>query len=305
MNTIAFIGNSEPPSKLLDIFKKMTPNKSGEWGKLKGVGTYQEADYFGVIDYLPSDLKGKIDERRCVFLGAHPETMHAYRNMDNYICLAKADCRNTIGFLEWWIEYDYDYISNLEPPEKINTLATVVSNARSQSYHRKRIEWLDRFAKIAPNHFDLYGRIQPTSTDNFNKFYRGSCGSSDARGAAATGGINNHMVGKENIYSKTKYMIEFDATGSNYFSERVLDCMFLWAMPIYWGGSGLHKYLPENSFRYLNIDGNGEDVLDIINSDFYEKNLPALKQARELLLNKYQLWPRLHELIYGEPTWNR
>lgn len=296
MDKIAFIGNSEPPNKLLQIWKKQTPGSKGVWGNLQGVDNYEEADYFGVIDYLPSYLKGKIKEDKCVFLGAHPETMSAYRDMSNYICLAKYDCANTFGFGEWWINYDYDYLKALEKPKKTKILGAIVSNARSQSYHTARIEWLKRFCDRINIDFDLYGRIEP-DTDSMKKYYRGACGSQDARGSAVSGG-NDHMSGKESIYEQHLFMIEFDATGRHYFSERVFDCMLLWAIPIYWGGSGLHEYIPKESFHYLDINGNGSDVLEII-----EKYNPItnyyLTETRNILLDELQLWPRIHKAIYG------
>ena len=294
MKNLAFVGNGEPPAKLLEIFRKQTPGSKGIWGQLRGVDNYREADYFAVIDCLPGNVQ--IPESKCVFLGAHPETMHAYRDMSNYKGIAMLDCKHTVGFLEWWIKRDYDFLNALQPPTKTQVLGAIVSDANSQNYHTKRRSWLERFCSTNPEQFNLYGRIKPWN--NLTKYYKGSCGSTDSRGAAVTGG-NDHMSGKEDVYLNHKYMIEFDATGANYFSERILDCMLLWAMPIYWGGSGVHKYLPENSFRYLNIDGNGVDAVAIAKSSFYEDHIADLTRARHILLNELQLWPRIHSSIFG------
>lgn len=294
MKKIAFIGNSEPPAKLLDLFKKMTPGCSGEWGELKGVDNYKDADYFGVIDYLPSGLG--IDESKCVFLGAHPPGMQAYKDMSNYKGLKMYDCKNTFGFGEWWLKYDYDYISNLKPMEKANQLGCIMSNADSQPYHKARLNWLRFFVDNNLDTFNLYGRIIPF-TDNMKKYYRGVCGSYDPRGAATSGG-NDHMSGKEEVYETHKYMIEFDAPGEFYFSERVFDCLFLWAVPVYWGCRNLNNFLPEKSFISLDITGDGSDFISL--KDNYEERLPAITQARELLLNEYQLWPRIHQAIFGK-----
>ncbi len=252
METISFIGNSESPEKLLDLFKKMTPHNSGIWGRLKGEPHYRTT-YHAVIDYLPSGLG--IDESKCVFLNAHPETMQAYRNMDSYKGLKMYDAKNSLGFLEWWLKYDYDYLSNLQPMQKIKRLGCIVSNANTQPYHKARLEWLDRFTNRKEElHFDLYGRIIPF-TEKMKTYYRGVCGSYDPRGAASSGG-NDHMTGKEEVYEQHKFMIEFDATGNFYMSERVLDCLLLWACPIYYGGGGI-KVLPSES--YINFTQNEQD----------------------------------------------
>ena len=295
---IAFIGNSEPPEKLLELFRKFTPGKSGIWGQLKGVNNYQDADYFGVIDYIPDNIRNQIDETRCIFLGAHPETMQAYRDMSNYKGIKMYDLKHAFGYGEWWLKYDYDYLMKLSPNPKLKLLGAIVSDANTQEYHKKRREFLERFTNRNDIEFDLYGRIRPF-TENMKKYYRGVCGSLDARGAASANG-NDHMSGKEEIYNKYKYMIEFDATGKNYFSERVFDCLLMWSMPIYYGGYNLDKYLPKECFVQLDINGNGDDIIKIINSGIYEKSLPYIAKARQLLLNKYHIFARCHDAIFGE-----
>ena len=70
-------------------------------------------------------------------------------------------------------------------------------------------------------------------------------------------------------------------------------------MPIYWGGSGLHKYLPKEAFHYLDLNKNGDDVQEIINGDSYEKNLQYIAKARNILLDELQIWPRIHKAIFG------
>lgn len=294
MKKIAFIGNGEPPNKLLEIFRKQTPGSSGVWGQLQGVDSYKNADYYMAIDDVPSNAG--VDLSKCVILGTHPETLKAYRDTSNYKCLARTDCKDYVGMLEWWIDFDYDYLKALQPPTKSKLLGGIVSNSESDRSHKMRKEWLTKFTNRNGLDFDLHGRIMPSG--NMSRYYRGVCGSWDPRGAAATGGKNNHMVGKEQVYLDHKYMLEFDNIGKAYFSERILDCMLLWAMPLYWGGN-LHSYLPADSFRYLNISGDGQDVLDVVNSGFYEKHIGDLTTARNVLLDELQLWPRTHKLIFG------
>lgn len=297
MKKIAFVGNSEPPKRLLEIFRKFTPNKSGIWGQLQGVDNYKDADYFGVIDWLPSEIRNQVDENKCIFLGAHPETMHAYKDMSNYKGLKMYDCKNSFGFGEWWIKYDYDYLINLQPIQKTKSLTSIVSDANSQEYHRKRREYLERFCNKYSSKIDLYGRIKPWGS--LINCYKGACGSLDPRGSAATGGQNDHMSGKENVYETYNFAIEFDATGKHYFSERVFDCLLLWCMPIYWGGENLHLYIPKESFMYLDINGDGSDFINKLDKNLYEKSLPYIAEARNLLLNKYHIWARCHEAIFG------
>ena len=299
MTKIAFIGNSEPPDRLLAIFRKMTPNSSGIWGQLEGVDAYEKADLYVVIDYLPNDLKGVIPEGKCVFIGAHPETMCAYHSQVKYKGFKMLDIANGPGFCEWWLNLDYTYLSNLQPPTKVKELACVMSDADSQFYHKARREHLAKFvlenaSKIG---FNLYGRITPF-TEPMKQYYRGPCGSNNPSGAFSSGG-NDHMSGKEEVLRDHKYTLEYDCTGEHYISERFFDDLLLWSRPIYWGGKGAEKYLPENSFDKLNIAGDGSDVIEFIKNNTYEKYLPEMKEARRILLNELNLWPRIHKGIFG------
>lgn len=301
MDKLAFVGNSESPSKLLELFRKQTPGRSGVWGELTGIDNYEEAEYFAVIDRIPNNLRSVVKEDKCVFLGAHPETMQAYQDMSSFKGIKMYDLKHTFGFLEWWIKYDYDFLSKLEAPKKLQNLCAIISNANTQSYHKARLSWVSTFCKKQDLDFNLYGRLNPNITSNvvgITKYYKGPCGSLDARGFAVSG--NDHMSGKEDVLFPHRYIVEFDATGENYFSERVADDMLLWCMPIYWGGSNVHKYLPENSFRYFDINGSGEDVLKIINSNFYDEHIEDLSRARRILLDELQIWPRVHQAIYGK-----
>lgn len=292
MKNIAFIGNSQSPDKLLELFKTFTPNRSGIWGQLKGVDNYKDADYFGVIDYLPDNIRHQVDEHKCVFLGAHPESMQAYRNMDHYKGLAMFDCAKTFGFGEWWIKYDYDYLSALKPMQKTKELACIMSNADPHPYHKKRRAYLERFCDNYGKQIDVYGRIKPWGS--IMDSYKGHCGVLQP-GAKE----NDHMSGKESVYETYKYALEFDATGKCYFSERIFDCLLLWCMPMYWGGQSLHEFIGARSFKYLDIKEDGTDVITCVDSNLYEVAIPHITEARNLLLNHLQVWARIHTIIFG------
>lgn len=304
MKKLAFVGNGEPPSKLLEIFKKLTPGESGVWGELQGIDNYEDADYFMVIDCIPQGLRKQVDETKCVFLGAHPKSLHGYRDMSTYKGIAMFDADKRVGFIESWNNCTYDYLKALQPPKKTKKLICIMSDSASDISHTIRRNWLkkftDKISTMPEIDFELWGRINPF-TPNMKKYYKGTCGSYDPRGASASGG-NDHMSGKEPVLMEAKYVLDFDNISKSgaYFSERIFDDITLWAMPIYYNGGGmLHTYIGENSFRYLNIDGDGSDVIEIINSSFYEDNIESLAKARQILLDELQLWPRTHMGIFG------
>ena len=70
-------------------------------------------------------------------------------------------------------------------------------------------------------------------------------------------------------------------------------------MPIYWGCTNLSEYLPENSYVQIDIeDPNAAyHVSRIIESDLREANIDAIAEARERILDRYQIWPTVQDSI--------
>jgi len=225
--------------------------------------------------------------------------MSAYHSQAKYKGFKNLDIVNGIGFTEWWINLDYTYLSNLQPPLKTKQLACIMSDSNCQTYHTARRDHLSRFIDTNADkvEFNLHGRIIPF-TEKMKQYYRGVCGSYDPSGAFSSNG-NDHMSGKEQVLSEHKYILEYDCTGEHYMSERLFDDLLLYSLPIYFGGKGAEKYLPKGSVFQLDINGNGSDFIDLLNDDLYEISLPAIIEARDIILNKLQLWATIHKAIFG------
>lgn len=280
MVKVCFIYDGETNERYLEILKKMTPNRSGIWKNLIGVTKVSEADWCVVIDSTTQSVP--LD--RTLFMSAHPciEGYESYKNHDDKP--HKLDLKYTFGFGEWWINYDYDTLSNLEPITKTKQLCCILSNAEGRPDHYRRKKYMERFCDKHP--IDLYGRIVPTG--QMVKYYKGTLG---------VNASTTYWFGKEDVLKQYKYALEFDnGQCLHYFSERVFDDLLLWTMPIIAiGGTNIEEYLPKNCFRYVDISKDGDDVWDIVNSNFYD--LEAISEARNLLLNKYQIWARTYEYI--------
>jgi ABC-type arginine transport system ATPase subunit len=70
-------------------------------------------------------------------------------------------------------------------------------------------------------------------------------------------------------------------------------------MPIYWGCPNIDEYFPEDSYHLIDItaDDAVEQMHEIIQQPITNKNIEAMREARELILDKYNIWPALHEII--------
>jgi len=294
---VCFLQTEWSNEKVLRIYRKMTPNRSGIWKNMIGVTSIDEADYVVIIDYTKQDIKDK----PAVYIGAHPyghkEGWQCYDNAKNVI--AKFDERDTFGFGEWWLEDDYDTLSALEPPKKTKNLISIISEKYMTPGHQKRRKYMEKFCAEYPNDIEIYGRIKCFDFEpNIKKCYKGPLGyiSSDVKFP------ENFQIGKTEILKQTRYILEHDDNFGciHYFSERFFDDLLMWCMPIYTGCGEIYRYLPFNC--YINFDYNTppKKIIEIANSDFREKHLEDIKEARYLLLNKYQLWARAYEGITGK-----
>jgi len=282
------------PKVFLDTLLKMTPNYSGKWKNVEATLKMEEADFIIIMD----GYREKIPTERALYFGQHPQyASPSYKDFKYTPCLKAFPLSDYLNPGEWWIKHSYDELMALQPPKKTKKMICIMTYQTSYSVYLQRIYFMRKFVQKYSD-FEMFGRPEKKyRTDSaFNKVYKGALGNNifDAY-------KGEHIIGKERLIDY-RYSLDFDqGKTKNYFSERFYDAMLLWAMPIYFGSSNVHKFVPENSFRYVdidNLDGSEIDkVIKIINSDFREKNLEAMKEARYLLLNKWQTFPYIHHIV--------
>jgi len=279
----------------------MTPKRSGRWQRLVGVDRIEEADLAVIIDYTIFELPKHIKK---VYMGAHPygHTV-GYRCFDEYKgdpnTLGIHDLRDDAGFGEWWLEEDYDTLSALEPPKKTKKLISIISEKTASEGHIARRRYMEKFCKQYPNDIEIWGRIQPFPEEpNIKRCYKGILGYTRQDPNFA----EYHYMGKTQILKDTRYILEHDDNFGcvHYFSERFFDDLLLWCFPIYHGGGQIDRYLPKNSFRTFDYNTDPKEIIEMANSDFREKHIEDMREARHLLLNKYQMWARVWEDVKGK-----
>ena len=299
------------PSALLETIRKMTPRSSGKWKDMEAVTDPSQADYVACVDGAHGGLKIPFD--RTLYFAQHPKGCNSYTSMES----APAGVRrypidHFINPGEWWISYDYDTLMALKCPKKTKDLISI------STYHEypgkptygHRIRFLEEYSKKSKN-IDIYGRQEKSFRSNhlFKDTYRGVAGIGED---VMDTSIGEHLIGKD-IEISYRYALDFDIgqniTGlptRNYFSERFYDSLLLWTMPLYFGSDNVHDFVPKNSFVYVDISGSIVQVnaevdkaIAVVQSDFREQHIQDMAEARDLLLNKYQLWPFIYDKIKG------
>jgi len=82
-----------------------------------------------------------------------------------------------------------------------------------------------------------------------------------------------------------------------------MDVFLSWSMPIYYGCTNITDYFPREPMILIAIN-KPEEAIEIINKavadDLWSKNIEAIREARNLVLNKYQTFPMIKALKENE-----
>lgn len=91
-----------------------------------------------------------------------------------------------------------------------------------------------------------------------------------------------------------------NVSGPNLWTEKVADCFLSWTVPLCYGCTNLEDYFPQDSF--VRVDATDPEsvarrIRELLEKDEWERRLPAVAEARELVLQKYQIFPFLADAI--------
>lgn len=98
-----------------------------------------------------------------------------------------------------------------------------------------------------------------------------------------------------------RYHVAIENTMQPYhWTEKVADPIYCLSLPFYAGDPKLEQVLPPQSFIRIPVDNPPEAlriIKEAIEKDEYSKRLPALREARRLLVERYNLYSQVLEVI--------
>ena len=288
---IAFTcGWGQSSQELYDKYKLLAPGRSGRWKGLVGVSDISDADivfmFDGMWDIHNVELIEKLKTKKLFAIRTEPPCIHTHPIIIPIALLDKVTVVDYTTqpiwfFSKWWEmskSYSYEDFLNMPYEKKAGKISCLVSDKAYSSGHRNRLSFVKKIVKTDPKLLTIYGR-NSISTNN---------------GALPHG--EKHLAFKGFEHS----LCFENCSIPNYMSEALAESILMWSMPIYFGATNAAEYLPPDSFYALSGDFN-EDDIEIVKNVYHrppsEKNIKALGEARQLLLEKYSLWSSLQYVL--------
>ena len=321
MTKVAFVAYWDEPSKLADRFALQAPD--GAWGDLVPCNDVDAADYVVVfhsplkscpkckskakLEFLfcpqcgsPLDnhtwLKGKkiiyfqaepvksadLVPEGAIFAGLyenmfHAATWHVLGPDDSYGAFSRPPDEQSRPF---------NFFKTLAPPTSLRepSLSAVVSRKQDLQEQKRRRATVATFAHKHPEKIDVYGRsLKPLRLYSWK------------------GAIKD----KYSALYGYQYSLAFEKTSiRNYFTEKLIDCYLCWTKPIYWGCPNLPDFFPPESYTWvdmLNPEWAADQILEAISQPV---DYDAIREARDLVMSKYNVWACIESAIKRWETSN-
>jgi hypothetical protein len=262
--------------------KRQTPNQSFKW---KGITfteeDVEECDFLVILDYPKNDFSVKVNKNNILHICLEPANeVSKYRQFANkQVSVVFNQYQNREKFvfsqpaLPWHLDQDYDFFKNLKSSDlsKEDKIVWVTSNQRSSIQHNQRMDFLDSLVDLP--FVELFGR--------------GIC----------------PIDSKWEVMKSSKYAIAYENFKNDYnWTEKISDCFLSYTMPLYFGCNRIEEYFPKEAI--IQIDPKDKHIKlflkEIVASKRYENSLEAIIQARNLVLEKYQLFPFLESIIQSK-----
>lgn len=280
-------------SNVLEDYRHQTPQNSGNWEDVIAVTNPDEADYLIIQDETSdSSLLSKFEPKKRLYFNREALSTGILNriNKDEFNIFSFWDGSGYLP-IRWWygtnvgassqgyggITKTYDELSTLEPYQKTKKLCCILSDKVMNEGHGIRKNFAEKYVNKYP--LDLYGSVSFKNSTIPN---------------------NDKILALKDY----KYCLGFDNQDfiKDFFGTQFSDTILAWSIPIFWCGTDLRRYFPEGSF--IQFDARNPEEIDrihqIVENDDYESRLPALKEARNLILNKYNFWPTIKKVIDNE-----
>ena len=289
MKLIFFCNWGDNSQELLDRYRNFTKNNSGKYKDLIGVSTIEESDCIIFLEGIPKNFNYNFLLKKKIF-GFPREPNITTKNWEKLKLKHGYTYNNFYHVVTnpQFLNKNYDFLIDLKYKEKTKNLSCIISNKTNGIGYKLRYNFIINFSKEYPNICDIFGYG-----------WKNELGSSFIGELGFYHNNKNQNKTKFDGLFNYKYSICIEnCQKNNYFSEKFTDSILCWTIPIYYGCKNIHNYFPDKSFYYIDINEKNinQKIIEIINKPITSENILALEKARNLILNKYNIWNTVYEL---------
>jgi hypothetical protein len=276
-----------------------TPGGKGKWGDCEFIldSSLTECDYWFVYENIKRTETTLCPRSNVFFITGEPPEIRRYNPFflrqfarvitSQPIILHRHVVHSQTG-LPWlvgiryirperrWDSHhacSYDVLKSTNSVKKTKVMSVVTSDKITTKGHRKRLDFVRRLESRFGNEIDVF--------------------------------ISGKVVleDKRDAIEQYKYHIAIEnSVCTDYWTEKLADSYLELAYPIYYGCPNLESYFPRTSFTRIDIDdfeGSAKTIESLLRNDIYKEKLDALRVAKDLILDKYNMFSLMAEQCKG------
>jgi len=287
------------PEEVKKIFQRQAPAGILKWGDLEIVTEQRNPDYFLCIQQ-DTLLTQHIPKEKKIYIQTESNDVVSLVEFLSCEPLYARKLSDGLNFSFWWVDATYDELAVMSYPDKSKNIHVILSHKRDTPGHRLRTDFVLEYMKVYPDELDIYG--------TFKNIYRGLRWARITPVTEKAFSVYNRLVGNKRQFEFDKLevskpyryqLVMENAQQTNWVTEKLLDAYLSWNMPIYWGCPNIAEYFPKDSYYEIDIhDPNAISQLhELSQKPLLEKNIAAIHEARNLILNQYNVWPALENYL--------
>ena len=273
---------------------QQTPGQKGTWGNCRFEinKDVPECDWWFVANGLQNPESTQVPKDHVVMLTGEPPTVKKYDRgflrqfstvltchtdmvhphvIQTHTPYAWFVGRRAKGHVNIAFTMDYDLLKARTEIPKDRTISVISSSKTHIEGQRIRLAFAEGLKERFKDKIDFFGR-----------------------------GLNE-VEDKWDALAPYKYHIAIEnAVQPHYWTEKLSDAYLAMAYPIYYGCPNLKDYFPEGSYTAIDItdfEGSVEAIERTIAAKKYESAIEKLREARNLCLDKYNLFPMIDSFV--------
>ena len=273
--------------------ERQTPNRSRQWGNRQFYinEPIDACDYWVVYDGLRNEERARCPRENTIFITGEPPAVKKYNQKFLNQFAMIITCQREIAHpnviysqqaLQWMVggryqkethswaaEFtkDYDELTSIKDYKKDKLISIILSKKSMTEGHRKRLEFVYKLKDHFGDQLDVFGV-----------------------------GLNEIEDKWDGIASYKYHLAIENSAVPDYWTEKLADAFLAGAYPFYYGCPNIFDYFPGGSLTLIDIDDLDRSI-SIIENDIknnqYENSIDKISEAKNLVLDRYNLFPML------------